>query len=254
VSTLKADQFLKVSGIAVAVWGLLSIFGILNAPVDHSGVSWVSMICGFSFLGFCMAAWRNSPGRLTRVLALVGLGSSLVFFTGPGFESTFLGAVFSIVRSGFVLAGFAAMLHLLLLFPEPSPSVAKTRNPRSLYVPAFLFWLWLSYRALFAPESEGAINTVTYVFTGLIMAGYFLLGVIIFLRKYIRVPKDQRAGKGMNVMLFGSILGFLPAVIGYLPALSSMPGNRYFFVSMAVLPIAWSRAVQLANNSSGTQN
>ena len=77
----KTSRIIRVLGIAVIVWGLS---GALN-PGSMSEVqktsAWLSMLCGISFIGFCMAAMLRNPQRATRVLAVVGLGCSLIFLT-----------------------------------------------------------------------------------------------------------------------------------------------------------------------------
>jgi hypothetical protein len=236
------DRVLKVTGVAVAAWGLLTAFAIPGQGAENPHLAWLNVFCGFSFLGFCGHALLTSPGRTTRVLAVVGLGCSLVFFRGPGIDSAFAGSVLGIIRSGMVLAGFAAMLHFLLLFPVPGPFVETPGKVRVIYFPAFLFWLILVYRAFFSGEPSNALNIVTYVFTGILMGGYLLVGLVVFLRRYIRTPRKERSPGGMRLMLFGSLAGFAPAAIGYMPALSGMPGNEYFFASLMVLPLVWSRA------------
>ncbi len=236
------DKLLKNLGVAVTIWGLLTAFDIVSMSPAQKTIAWLGLLCGFSFLGFCMAAMLQNPQRGTRVLAVVGLGCSLIFLSGPGFESQAAGTVFSIIRSGLVLAGIAAMLHFLLLFPKPGPFVAQPGNIRFLYAPAFLFWLLVSFRALPGPNISSALNAFTYILTGLVIAGYFLAGLIVFLRRYIRTPVEDRGSSGMRLMLLGSLTGFLPAAIGYMPALSSVPGNEYFFISLIVLPPAWTKA------------
>jgi hypothetical protein len=242
----RIDRYIKLAYYAVAVWGMLTTFASNSTPAGQSHITWLSMICGFSFLGFCGNWFFKSPQRSSRVLAIVGLGCSLIFFRGPGIESAFTGQVLGIVRSGIVLTGFAAMLHFLLLFPQPGPFVESSGKVRAIYVPAFLLWMVLIYRAFYFAEPSDALNVVTYVFTGILMGGYILSGIIVFLRRYVRTPKGERGAKGLNLMLFGSLAGFAPAAIGYMPALSGIPGNENFFVSLMLLPLVWTRAAILA--------
>ena len=234
---------IKVLGIAVTIWGLSSVFNFGSLSQVQMTSAWLSTLCGISYIGFCMAAMLRNPRRATRVLAIVGLGCSLIFLTGPGFESQVLASVFSLIRSGLVLVGIAAMLHFLLIFPNPGPLAQSKRKIAALYIPAFLCWLLVGYWAQFVADDYDALNSAAYVLTGLVLAGYFLAGVIVFLRRYIRTPREKRGPSGLRLMLWGSIIGFLPAIIGYMPALSAVPGNQYFFVSLALLPIAWSGAV-----------
>ena len=239
METASGDRALKFLGIAVVIWGLLT--------AGQRSFASLSLLPGFAFVGFCMAAMLKTPSRATRVLAFAGTGCSLVFLTGPAFASPLTGSLFSIVRSGLVLAGFAAMLHYLLLFPRPGPFAAKARNIRILYVPAFLFWLLVSYRALFVPEESSALSTVTYVFAGLVSAFYLLAGVIVFLRRYIRTSSDERRIYGMRLILWCSLLGFVPAAIGFMPGLSGIPGSEYFSISMMLPPLGWALAALKVN-------
>jgi hypothetical protein len=202
-------------------------------------IAWLSLIPGFSFLGFCLAAWWRIPCRATRALAFAGIGCGLVFLTGPEINQPVLAASLSVVRSGLVLAGFAAMLHFLLMFPAAGPFLQHLRNVRLIYVPAFLFWVLVSYRAFFMPD---ALSTATYVFSGLVSAFYLLAGVIVFLRRYIRTAPEQRGPQGLHLVLWGSLLGFVPSAIGFMPAFSSVPGSQYFFLSMVIPPVFWAMA------------
>ncbi len=235
--TASSDQALKFLGIAVFIWGLLTVLDVAQRPL-----AWLSLFPGFAFVGFCMAALLKNPCSATRLLAFAGTGCSLVFLTGPAFTSTLTGSLFSIVRSGLVLAGFAAMLHFLLLFPRPGPFVAKVWKIRILYVPAFGFWLLVSYRSLFVTEASSALNTFTYVLAGLVTAFYLLAGMIVFLRRYIRATPEERKNHGLRLILWGSLLGFIPAAIGFMPGLSGIPGSEYFFISLMLPPLGWALA------------
>lgn len=237
----KKDRILKSLGIAVVVWGLLTAWEVSSRP-SAPLPAWFNVLCGFSFVGISMACMLKHPHLLTRVLAVVGLGCGLMFLTGPGIESHSIRAVFSISRGAIVMAGLAAMLHFLLLFPAPGPFFDKSRNIKLLYLPAALCWLLVSMWVLKAPEASSPLSIVTYVFIGLSLAGYFLAGISVFLRRFIRMPREERGPKGLRIMLWGSLLGFLPAMIGFMPALSGLPGNEYYFVSLALLPIVWTKA------------
>lgn len=228
-------------GAAIAGWG---IFGISNRPFGTGLVAWLGLLCGFSYLVLGMFSLLRITGRAARVLGISLIGCSLVFMAAPEFETRWLGSMFAIVRSALVLTGFAAMLHFLLLYPRASLYAETTRNMRVLYIPAFLFWLLVSYRAV-ADVSE-AMNTFTYIVAGIVMSGYFLAGVIVFLRRYIRCPNDERGPVGMRLVLWGSVAGFLPAVVGFMPAFSGLPGNEYYFVSLSLLPLAWISAARSA--------
>jgi hypothetical protein len=250
MESVKAQLIIRNLGISVVIWALLTALEFAKKWPEINLIDLLSLLCGLSFVGFCIVAMLRNPGPTNRVLAVVGIGCGLIFLPGPGFESPALASFFSIFRSGMVLAGFAAMLHFLLLFPEPGTFVEHQRNVRVLYFPAFLFWLLLSYRALFPGTHSTALDTFTYFLTGLIMASYLLVGVIVFLRRFIKTSKALRKPLGMHLMLLGSLAGFLPAGVAYMPALSSVGGHEYFFASLILLPIVWTRAAALAQTNS----
>jgi hypothetical protein len=251
MEAVKAQLILRNLGFAIAIWAVLTVPEIGERwPEDHM-IGWLNFLCGISFIGLCASAMLKRPAQANRVLAVVGFGCSLIFLSGPVFESQNLASFFSILRSGLVLAGFAAMLHFLLLFPAAGTFVAHQRNVRVLYLPAFLFWLLLSYRVLFPDTGGAALDTFTYFLTGLIMAGYLLTGVIVFLRRFIKTPKALRKPLGLRLMLLGSLAGFIPAAVAYMPALSSVRGHEYIFVSLIILPLVWTRAAAMAQANSG---
>jgi len=212
-------------------------------PAHSRNVAWLSILTGAIFLGFCNMAWLRHPGRATCVLAIMGSGFSLIFLDGTRFDWLPLQALATVVRSGLVLIAFAAMLHFLLIFPKPGAFAARDRNIRLLYLPAIMFWLLLSFRTLVRPDSSTALNTITYSLTGLVIAGYCLVSVIVFLRRFLKTPRSDRKHQGTHLILWGSILGFLPAMLSYTPVLAAVPGSQYFFASLALVPMSWFLAV-----------
>jgi hypothetical protein len=235
-------QGLKILGAAIAAWGFLTALEVSRG--DY--LAYMGLLPGFAFLGFTFAVWLKRPGPATKLLALAGTGCSLVFLTGPVISQPGIAAVLSVVRSGLVLTGFAAMLHFLLLFPGPSPFAAHGRNTRLLYLPAFLFWALVSYRALLPSAFSTALDTTTYVLSGLITGFYLLTGVIVFLRRYISSSSRERRDHGLRLVLWGSLLGFIPAAIGYMPVFSSIPGSDYLIISMVLPPLGWAMGASRA--------
>ena len=207
-------------------------------------IAGLGVVTGLTFLITCVLVFLRFPARPTRVLAMMGIGFGLVFLDGTRLDSLILQSLLAVVRSGLVLAGIAAMLHFLLVFPSPGVFASQKRNIRVLYLPALLFWMLLAYRAMFRPEDSSSLNTLTYLLTGLVIAGYGLISLIVFLRKYLKTPASARKEQGLGLMLWGSLLGFIPAMAGFMPALSGVPGHEVFFVSLVLVPISWARAAQ----------
>ncbi len=70
----------------------------------------------------------------------------------------------------------------------------------------------------------------------------FIVGLLI--RNYIQAGTHGREAYGLNVLLFGLLAGMLPAVIASLAR--SLPGSTYYFLTMALIPLALVYAVEKA--------
>jgi hypothetical protein len=215
-------------------------YGPLSA--ERKRMAWLGLLPGFAFLLLCLRPWLKYPGQASRALALAGTGCSLVFFTGPGLPGGVVAGMLSVARSGMVLSGFAAMLVFLLLVPHASPVTRSRGKLMALFLPAIGLWLLVSSRALFAAGGHPLLDRLTWVVTGLVTAFYLLAGVIVFLRRYIRTTPEARGPTGLRLILWGSLAGFLPALVGFMPVLAPVPGTRYFYLSLAIAPLAWSLA------------
>jgi hypothetical protein len=210
--------------------------------------SWAGILVGFCYLGFCMAAWLTKRDRATRLLAVMGIGVGLAFLAGPYFEAAGVRSVVNTIRNALILAGMAATLHFLLVFPAPRPFIERPGGVKLLYAPALAFWLLISYRVLFTPAATRGLNTLTNVFAGVIVGGYLLLGIITLLRRYIRASAGERRSRGLNTMLGGTILGLAPLALGHLVAVlaprSRLPGQDVYFLSLVFIPLTWSLAAR----------
>jgi hypothetical protein len=223
---------------------------ITYASLDtrNRNLSWAGTLIGFCYLGFCLAAFMSGQNRATGVLAIMGIGIGLAFLSGPYFESAGLRSVINTLRNALVLTGIAAMLHFLLVFPGPRPFIEKANGVRMLYAPVVLFWLLISYRILFTPAATSGLNTLTNVFAGVIVGGYFLLSIITMLRSFIRASGDERSSQGLSGMLWGTVLGLAPVaianIIGIFSPQTVLPGSDYYFLTLILIPLTWSMAAK----------
>lgn len=227
----------------------------VSVAIAYSGLegkdrslSWAATLTGFCCLGFCVTAFMARQNRATQVLAVMGLGLGLAFLGGPYFEAAGVRTVLNTLRNAVVLTGIAAMLHFLLVFPAPRPFIEKPNGARLLYVPVLLFWLLISYRIVFTPAATSGLNTFTNIFAGVIVGGYFLLSIITMLRNYIRASREERGSKGLNAMLWGTILGLAPVtvanIIGIFSPQTVLRGSDYYFLALILIPLTWAMAAK----------
>jgi hypothetical protein len=215
-------------------------------------LGWAATLLGFCFLGFTLAAYFAQPSGTTRVLAFMGAGVGLAFMGGPYIESgTLLGVTVS-VRQLIVFLGIASLVHFLLLFPNPRDFLSKGNAKIILFAPAVLLALLVAYRFLLTPASTDTLNNVFRVAFGVVIGGYLVTSLVLMWQNHSRASAEDKASKGLNMMLWGTVLGFLPVVINIVTNIVSpqtvLPGSDYYFLTMVLIPITWSVAARKAGS------
>ncbi|HMB59827.1 MAG TPA: PDZ domain-containing protein [Xanthomonadales bacterium] len=204
------------------------------------------LLVGFCYLCFPLLAWLRRPAEQTRLLVLMGFGLSLSFFGAPYIGDFGMRSLATAITSLFALFGLVALLQFLLMFPHQRPWLNRTWAKPLLYFPAFLLWLLLAYRVLFTPTATSALSTVTQFLSGVIIFGYLVFSLYLLLRNYSRTDRSERKKLGLNLMLFASVVGFLPVFVAQLVRVfspnSPLPGQDYYFISLALLPMFWARS------------
>lgn len=211
----------------------------------------VSAIIGLCFALFPLLAFYRRPCNATRVLLVMGVGLSLGFGAGPYIAESGIRALTVAVTTLFMLVGTAAMDQFLLVFPHRRPWLARRTGKILLYAPALLLWVLLAWRMLFTPAATTALNTVTNLLAGIVVAGYLLAALFLVLRNYSRTDRAERRRLALNGMLWGTVIGVLPAAIAQLVDVFSpqarLPGQDYYFISLVLIPLTWSRSASREN-------
>lgn len=226
-------------------------YGLLSA--GKLSLARASLIVGFCFLLLPLAAYFVNPLEATRVLVVVGFGLSFAFMTGPYIADFSIRSLTVAITSLFVLFGVAALLQFLLVFPQKRPWLQRSYGKKLLYLPALLLWLLIAYRVLFTPAATGGLNTLTNFMAGIIIGGYLFASLFQVLRNYSRTHKAQRQALALNWMLLATIVGLVPATIAQLVMAfsphASLPGQDYFFVTLALIPLSWARSASLLRDT-----
>jgi membrane-associated protease RseP (regulator of RpoE activity) len=209
-----------------------------------------STALGFCFLLFPLLAVFRVSSNATRMLAVMGIGLSMALLKGPFISDASVRAMTASISSLFVLVGMAALVQFLLIFPRRRAFLDKAWAKAVIYLPALLLWLILAWRLLFTPPASAALNTFNGLLMGIVEGGYFLIALFLLLHNYSRTDRGERKALGLNVMLWGTVLGLLPAVIGLLTSTfspqSALPGQAYYFLSLALIPMTWARSASRA--------
>ncbi|MDZ4729147.1 MAG: PDZ domain-containing protein [Xanthomonadales bacterium] len=225
--------------------GVEQVLAISYAPVSQHKLELGRAVIavGFCFLLFPLLALFRVSSDATRILAVMGLGLSLAFLRGPYLADASIRAMTASISMLFALFGMAALLQFLLIFPNRRPYMDKTYAKAVIYLPAAGLWFLLAWRLMFTPTASGGLNTLTGVLVAVVAGGYFLFALFRILRNYSQTDHPQRKKLALNLMLWGTILGLLPALLALLiktfSPQSVLPGQDFYFMSLLLIPLAW---------------
>lgn len=220
-----------------------------RAPAAQRIRAWARIATGLACMAICVGAWRRRHAPLTRWLALAGIGFGLAFLPGPWFESGGLRMAASLLRSALVLAGLVAAVRFVSAL---SPLPERRRTSAWAWLPAALLWVMLGARNIWPGLAGGALNTLVLVCVGLVFSGYLLTGTILFLRKYIRASSADRRDHGLRLVLWGTLLGVLPGLLGGFTLLGRWPAGSWLFLTAVCAPLGWAAAARRQQYSGGS--
>ncbi len=199
-----------------------------------------NFVVGFCFIGFTFWAFMQRKTESTSALLLAGTAFSLVFIAGPYFESFMVRSLVNLVSVFVVWLGVASILNFLLVH-------LRSGGNRMYFMPALAVALFIGWRILATPEATDALNNFANVFVGSVAAFYLIFSLVTVYRAYNEASASDRAANGLNLMLVGAVVGFLPPIVGILASVIApqtvLPGQNFYFLSFVAIPIMWSMAV-----------
>lgn len=205
-----------------------------------------SFLVGFCFIGFTMWAYMTKQNASTKALAIAGTTFSFVFIAGPYFDNFTLRTVDNVVVVFLVWLGVASILNFLLVH-------LRSGGNRMFYLPALVVALFISWRILLRPESTDALNNFANVLIGSVAAFYLIFSLVTVYRAYSQASTAERDAKGLNLMLIGALIGFLPPIIGVVTSVVApqvvLPGQNFYFLAFVAIPITWSLAVMKGDHA-----
>ncbi len=264
------DQLVTVGGIAatdskaVSRRGRAAIGETWPITVRRAGQP---LTVSLTFVGLPALAWAEGALALLvglcfglfGLMAYIRSGSSnaLLFAAATAcFGYTFIGppyvADFAVRTTLYaftipvIIAGFAALLHYVLRFPQPSRFLFRPGALAMLYAPtAVLTLLWL-YSLILRP-SAASLGRVVQLCFALALGAYCILSAWVLIRAYARANAAERSRSGLSLMLWGLLVGFVPLLlvitVGTLARAYLVPATGFAFVTMAAIPITFAMAL-----------
>jgi hypothetical protein len=115
------------------------------------------------------------------------------------------------------------------------------------YIPAVVVSLFIGWRILATPEATDALNNFANVLIGVVAAFYLIFSLVTVYRAYSGASASDRDAKGLNLMLIGALIGFLPPILAIVLSVVApqvvLPGQNFYFLTFVAIPITWSMAV-----------
>jgi hypothetical protein len=207
----------------------------------------VAFVIGLLFVLLGLWAYYKHMSTLSYGFTIFSICFGFIFFNGPHIEPGMLRNLINSVSTTIVVFSFAFLLNYMLKYPP------KSNHQKLLYLPAILVALMIWALNFIQPDGSGTVNMVIRLFFGGVIIFYFLSSLITLIRKYMRSSKEDRASKGLNMMLLGAIVGLLPILIyftaGTLSPGIDLPGNDYVFITFIAIPIFFTMALNKVSHS-----
>jgi PDZ domain len=203
-------------------------------------------LLGFCFLAFTLWAYVSVPGTTTTVLAVFGLCFGFGFLGVPYFESAAVRNAVSTLVTAVILIGMVALVQFLLNYPERSKFLERSSATKILYWPAILVALANAVFAVVQPASTSTVNVFFRTLFAVTFGVYFVVAIVVLLRRFLAATAQSRAEHGMGLMLLGAIVGLGPLLVVQVLTLLvpsvGLPDSQFYFLFLGLIPITFSIA------------
>jgi hypothetical protein len=205
----------------------------------------VSAFTGLSFLALGLWAYFRIPRTSTMLLALVGIGVGSVFVEMPYVDSASARALLECGLIVTTVAGFAALLHFMLVFPKAKRILARRGILLVLYVPAALVSAGCLLALALGPRGAGGEAALMNTLALLLVLVYFCLAVVAYGHGYMSAARQERSAAGLDFLALSLLLGLAPMVATAVAIVAPgvvLPGAHHYDVVWVLIPFALARA------------
>jgi PDZ domain len=222
-------------------------------PDKDTYVTRAATVLGLCYLGFTLWAYFAAPTTATALLAFFGLSFGLSFLGTPYFESPAVRTAVNTIVTDFLLLGVAALVHFLLAFPTRRPFLDRPSGTKILYAPAVVLAVLTTGFSIVQPDSTSAVNVLFRTVFNVVLAGYFLVAIVVLLRRFSAASAAERTAHGLGLMLAGAVIGLGPllisSIVGLVSPTTVLPQSQYWFLTLGLIPIAFSVAAIRSSRS-----
>jgi membrane-associated protease RseP (regulator of RpoE activity) len=213
-----------------------------------TGPGFLTLI-GLAFLILGLMVYLKNPTRLSASFCSLSLLFAVTLFNAPYLASSLPRRIIGAVLSMLLAILLAVLLNYCLNFP--STKTIMIRRPwlrQASYLIAVAYGVMLATIIFTTPPMWGRRVLALSIINGLIIGGYVLLSVISVIHSYIKASAEDRKATGLNFMLLGLVIGFVPILLAvllhtFIPHMADLPGERFYSMTMLAIPIGMALAL-----------
>jgi uncharacterized membrane protein len=215
------------------------------AKSRDSILSRIGWTIGLIFLLMGLWAFRSKEKWASFLFAMFTLGFAGSFMGGPYLGNGMMGDLVGTLRFCFVLLSFAFLVDFLLNYPKKSSFIESTKANKIIYWPAIFLCVFFLAITLLQLDSTSGLNTFIQFAMLIFVVGFFGWALVILFNNF---RSNNENDSRVNLMFWGSVIGLVPILIGFisnnlLPG-TELPGEDYYFLTMAAIPICFAKAIQ----------
>ena len=208
-------------------------------------------ILGLLFI--LLGIFTNNKVRtgLSLTFAIFSVFLGFNFFNGPYIDNNVLARIVNIITVVIVFVSIAVLAQFMLKYPPESKLLNKKQKLIWLYAPASVLVLFFIAIILILPDSTSTLNQLITFAVSIIVVGYFILSLVVLIRKAVKYSPELRKESGLNLLVLGAVIGLVPIIIiQILYAIkpdTSLPGEDFYFLIFGAIPIFFSIAILKQN-------
>ncbi len=215
-------------------------------PSKNRTLNQAAFIMGLVFVLLGLYVHFKKKSTLSITFAAFSLCFGFIWFNGPNIDPGVLNDVVNSIDIAIVMFSIASLASFALKYPPVSSFLNGGKN-RMLYAPAALIVLIIWILNFTNPDSTSTLNVSIRILFGVIIIFYFGLAFISLVKKHVNANSQERKASGLNLVLWGTILGLLPFLINFIVTRISpttiLPGSDFIFLTFALIPIFFSLAL-----------
>jgi hypothetical protein len=216
-------------------------------------VAYGQIALGMLFLLCGVWAYLTVPSAATGLLAALGLCMAASLGGGPYIESATVRVVVGAAGFALILLFLAVFLHFLLVFPVAKGKLTRRRYIAAIYAPAGVLALAGFWYLLVPQSGDSSIGALFLALTVVLPVTYLGLSLAAIVRRYVKATRQYRADSGLNLLLWGTVLGLGPSIVGLLTQLVApqvmLPGRQAVLAAFFIIPVTFALAAMRAGRA-----